>query len=167
MPGAARSPRSSTPNGCRRSPRRLDVDVFAGGPAIRRAVTRLGVAQSIVAVFERPAAVPAARLTASGQRLVVVEALDNPANVGAVVRSAAALGWDGLLLDRESADPLARRSLRVAMGTAFALPHARVDDVVGTLVELQRLGVTTYGLTPDGRGAGHRRRRPTARAAPW
>ena len=129
---------------------RLEVDVFAAGPAIRRAVTHLGVAQPIVALFERPAPMSAARLTANADRVVVVEALDNPANVGAVVRSAAALGWDGLLLDRDSADPLARRSLRVAMGTAFALPHARTDDIVATLAELHRLGVVTYGLTPDG-----------------
>ena len=92
---------------------------------------------------------PPARLTARAERLVVVEALDNPANVGAVVRSAAALGWDGLLLDRDSADPLARRSLRVAMGTAFALPHARVDDVVATLGELRALGVAHLRADAD------------------
>jgi tRNA G18 (ribose-2'-O)-methylase SpoU len=128
---------------------RLDTAVFAAGPAIRRAVTHLGVAQAIVALFERPEATPPAQLLERAERLVVVEALDNPANVGAIVRSAAALGWDGALLDRESADPLARRSLRVAMGTAFALAHARVDDVVATVSELARLGVVAYGLTPD------------------
>ena len=128
---------------------RLGVDVFGAGPAIRRAVTRLGVAQAIVALFERPQPAAAQVLTATADRLVVAEAVDNPANIGAIVRNAAALGWDGLLLDRGSADPFARRSLRVAMGTAFALPHARVDDVTATVAELDRRGVTTYGLTPD------------------
>lgn len=128
---------------------RFDADVFAAGPAIRRAVTHLGVAQVIVALFARPDLTAAPLLTATAERLVVVESVDNPANIGAIVRNAAALGWDGLLLDGESADPLARRSLRVAMGTAFALPHARVDDVVDTVAELGRLGIATYGLTPD------------------
>ncbi len=62
---------------------------------------------------------------ADATRLVVVEGVDNPSNIGSIIRNAAALGWDGLILDHTSADPLARRSLRVAMGTVFALPHAR------------------------------------------
>lgn len=128
---------------------RLAVDVFAAGPTVRRAVTRLGVAQAIVALFERPPMTPAVRMISAASRLVVVEAIDNPANIGAIIRNAAALGWDGVVLDDESADPLARRSLRVAMGTAFALPHARFDDIVTTVADLGGAGFVTYALTPD------------------
>ena len=123
------------------------VDVYVGGEDVRRLVTRLGAPQSIVALFHRPARASAQDLLARCDRLVVVEGVDNPANVGAIVRSAAAFGWDGLLLDHTSADPLARRALRVAMGTAFTLPHARTRRLVDELRESG--GHTLYTLTPD------------------
>ncbi len=69
---------------------------------------------------------------------MIVEAVDNPSNIGSIIRNAAALGWDGLILDHTSADPLARRSLRVGMGTVFSLPHARTTDLVGELRALDR-----------------------------
>jgi tRNA G18 (ribose-2'-O)-methylase SpoU len=126
----------------------LPDPVFGAGDAVRRAVTRLGVVQPVLAVFERPAPADAAAL-ATGDRLVVVQGVDNPSNVGAIVRNAAALGWDGLVLDAGSADPLARRSLRVAMGTAFSLPCARVDDVEPYVRSLRVHGVTALALTPS------------------
>ena len=73
--------------------------------------------------------------------------MDNPANVGGIVRNAAGLGWDGLLLDHTSADPLARRALRVSMGTVFALPHARSTALADELRGLD--GIDLYALTPS------------------
>ncbi|MEP4648960.1 MAG: TrmH family RNA methyltransferase, partial [Ilumatobacter sp.] len=99
----------------------LTCPVYAGGEHVRQVVSGLGMPQSIIALFHRPARPTVADLAARCRRLVVLEAVDNPANVGAIIRNAAGLGWDGLILDHTSADPLARRSLRVAMGTAFAL----------------------------------------------
>ena len=55
----------------------------------------------------------------------MVEAVDNPINIGSIVRNAVALGWDGMIFDYTSADPLSRRSLRVSMGQAIAFPAAR------------------------------------------
>jgi tRNA G18 (ribose-2'-O)-methylase SpoU len=78
-----------------------------------------------------------------------VEGVDNPTNVGSIVRNAAAFGWDGLLLDRTSADPLARRALRVAMGTAFTLPHARTADLLAELTAMVAAGFEVLALTPD------------------
>ncbi|MEL0075249.1 MAG: TrmH family RNA methyltransferase, partial [Ilumatobacter sp.] len=109
---------------------RLGSDVFIGGDEIRRLVTGLGMPHPIVAVFNRPPRPSPAALLARSRRLVVAEQVDNPANMGGIVRNAAGLGWDGLLLDSTSADPLSRRALRVAMGTAFTLPHARTPDLV-------------------------------------
>ena len=126
---------------------RVRAPVYAAGEAVRQAVTRLGVVQPVLAVFERPAPAEPAAL-ATRDRLVVVQSVDNPANIGAIVRNAVALGWDGLVLDRESADPLARRALRVAMGTAFGLPPARVDDLEAYLGALHAAGVTTRAMTP-------------------
>lgn len=95
----------------------LGIDVFIGGDQIRRMVTGLGMPHPIVAIFERPPRPSAVSLLARSRRLVVAEQVDNPANIGGIVRNAAGLGWDGLLLDGYSGDPLSRRALRVAMGT--------------------------------------------------
>jgi tRNA G18 (ribose-2'-O)-methylase SpoU len=100
-----------------------------------------------VALFERPARPSVAALARDATRLVVLEAVDNPANVGSVIRNAAAFGFDGLILDHTSADPLARRSLRVAMGTAFALPHARTKYLADELGSLA--GWHVLAMTPE------------------
>ncbi|HWL44850.1 MAG TPA: RNA methyltransferase [Ilumatobacter sp.] len=139
------------------------IDVFVGGEAMRRHVTGLGMPQPVIALFQRPPRPTPAELTSRAQRLVVVEGVDNPANIGGIVRNAAGLGWDGLLLDHTSADPLHRRSLRVAMGTAFALPHARTRDLVGVLAGL--VGIELFALTPDTAAVDIRDIRPGGRRA--
>lgn len=123
------------------------VDVFLGGDEVRHHVTGLGMPQPVIALFHRPPRPAAAELAARARRLVVVEGVDNPVNIGGIVRNAAGLGWDALLLDHASADPLSRRALRVAMGTAFALPHARTRDLVSVLAGLA--GHDLLALTPD------------------
>lgn len=123
------------------------VDVFVGGVEVRRFVTGLGMPQPIVALFHRPPRPAAADLIATCRRLVVVEGVDNPVNVGGIVRNTAGLGWDGLLLDHTSADPFSRRALRVAMGTTFVLPHARTTDLPGVLAAAE--GIELFALTPD------------------
>jgi len=125
----------------------LDCPVYGGGDEVRRVVSQLGIPLSIVTLFDRPPRPSVAELAASSNRLVIVEAVDNPSNIGSIIRNAAALGWDGLILDHTSADPLARRSLRVGMGTVFALPHARTTDLVGELRSLS--GIEFYAMTPD------------------
>jgi tRNA G18 (ribose-2'-O)-methylase SpoU len=126
---------------------RLGIEVFLAGDDVRRMVTRLGIPHPVVALFRRPPRPSVAELVAASERLVVLEGVDNPANVGAVVRNAAALGWHGLILDHTSADPLSRRALRVAMGTAFTLPHARTQTLRDDLAALG--SHTLVALTPD------------------
>ncbi|MEL6893009.1 MAG: RNA methyltransferase [Actinomycetota bacterium] len=121
--------------------------VYGGGDEVRRVVSGLGMAQSIIALFERPARPSVGELARRCERLVVVEGVDNPANVGGIVRNAAGLGWDGIVLDHTSADPLARRALRVSMGTAFSLPHARTTRLAEELRALD--GYELYAMTPD------------------
>lgn len=137
------------------------ADVFVGGDEIRRLVTGLGMPHPIVALFHRPPRPAPSELVAQCERLIAVEAVENPANVGGIVRNAAGLGWDGLLLDHTSADPLSRRCLRVAMGTAFSLPHARTTDLVATIESLD--GFERFALTPDRDAVDIRDVRPTGR----
>jgi len=125
----------------------LSCPIYGGGEEVRAIVAQLGVPLSIIALFHRPARPSVAQLASTSRRLVVVEAVDNPTNIGSIIRNAAALGWDGLILDHTSADPLARRSLRVGMGTVFSLPHARTQHLA---TELQSLAdFEWYALTPD------------------
>ncbi len=124
-----------------------DIPVYAADVDIRRHGMGLGVPLSIIALFRRPAALDT-DMVAAGRRVLALEGVDNPVNVGAVARSAAALGWGDLLLDRTSGDPLARRALRVSMGTTFALRHARAADFVATLMAERRRGALVVALSP-------------------
>jgi tRNA G18 (ribose-2'-O)-methylase SpoU len=125
------------------------VDVFTASSELRAAVTQLGVPLDVIAIFERPPRLDAAELARTVRRLVVVEAVDNPVNIGSIVRNALGLGWDGLLLDTTSADPLARRAIRVSMGHALHLPHARSDDLSSVVRGLAADGMTVCALTPS------------------
>lgn len=68
-----------------------------------------------------------ATMPAEHPRIAVLESVVNPANIGAIFRSAAALGIDGVIVTGDSADPFYRRSSRVAMGTVFQVPWTYVD----------------------------------------
>lgn len=122
--------------------------LYVASVDIRREVTGLGVPLDAIGLFHRPIAKRADVVIENCRRLLVLDCIDNPSNVGAIVRTAVALGWDGLLLDSSSADPLSRRALRVSMGSALRIPYARVEDIAHTLSDLRDRGVTTIGLTP-------------------
>jgi tRNA G18 (ribose-2'-O)-methylase SpoU len=124
------------------------IPVYAAHADVRKTLTGMGVALDIMGLFERPAPLKLNELLATAHHLLVVEDVDNPTNIGAIVRSAAAFGIDGVILDRNSADPLARRALRVSMGTAFSMRYSRVADASTTLIALRDAGYIVCGLTP-------------------
>ncbi len=78
----------------------------------------------IVCAMRRKVATDYEKVLEGANRIVVLEDVENPINVGAIFRSAAALGMDGLLLSPACADPLYRRALRVAVGNVFKVPWA-------------------------------------------
>jgi tRNA G18 (ribose-2'-O)-methylase SpoU len=83
----------------------------------------------------------------SYRRVVVVEDVVDHTNVGAILRNAAGLGWDGVLLAPRAADPLYRRSIKVSMGAVFSLPWARLTDWAATPQLLEDSGFQTVALT--------------------
>jgi len=85
------------------------------------------------------------------QRLVVLEDIVDHTNVGAILRNAAGLGWDGALLSPRAADPLYRRSIKVSMGAVFSLPWARLVDWRNAPHMLSAAGFLTVALSlaPD------------------
>ena len=76
--------------------------------------------------------------------------LNNPNNLGVVLRNAAGLGIDAVLLDPTCGDPLYRRAIRSSMGQVFAIPHARIGATPNSLAELHQQGFETVALTPRG-----------------
>ena len=124
------------------------IPIYAAHADVRKTLTGMGVALDIMGLFERPSPLKLDELLATARHLLIVEDVDNPTNIGAIIRSAAAFGIDGVILDRNSADPLARRALRVSMGTAFSMRYSRVTDASSTLIVLRDAGYIVCGLTP-------------------
>ncbi len=82
----------------------------------------------------------------TGRRIVVLEDVVDHTNVGAIIRNAAALGWDGLLVSPRCADPLYRRSIKVSMGAVFSLPWARLDEWAEAIPLMQSAGFTVAAM---------------------
>jgi tRNA G18 (ribose-2'-O)-methylase SpoU len=124
------------------------VPVYRAGPPVIQAVTGYQMHRgALVAFARRPLPTPE-HVLAGARRVIVGEAIVNPTNLGVIVRSAAALGIDALLLDPTSCDPLYRRANRASMGEGFALPHARVDRLPEGLAPVRAAGFTVVALTP-------------------
>jgi tRNA G18 (ribose-2'-O)-methylase SpoU len=124
------------------------VPVYAASRAVIEAITGFNVHRGVLASFDRRPAPDLAALLAAARRVVVLEDVNNPTNVGAIARSASALGVDALLLDPVSCDPLYRRALRISMGETLRLPHARLAALPAGLAPLREAGFTVAALTP-------------------
>ena len=117
-------------------------------PARMEQITGYHVHRGALAAFDRPMPPELEVLLASARRLVVIEDVVDHANVGALMRSAAAFDIDAVLLTPACADPLYRRSIKVAMGAVFAVPWARLPWPAG-IDRLHAAGFATLALTPD------------------
>ncbi len=105
----------------------------------------------IVCAMRRKVATDYEKVLEGANRIVVLEDVENPINVGAIFRSAAALGMDGLLLSPACADPLYRRALRVAVGNVFKVPWAFIGKSEATwqkegITMLKDMGFTTVAM---------------------
>ncbi len=129
-----------------------ETAIYIADENVRRDVTGLGVPLRAMGLFRRPALTSVSSLLTSARRLVIAEAIDNPTNLGAIIRSAAGLGWDGIILSSGSADPLARRALRVSMGTGLMLPFARLDENDDIQSLLREHSFRSFALTPSSTG---------------
>jgi tRNA G18 (ribose-2'-O)-methylase SpoU len=110
-------------------------------------VTGFHVHRGALASLGRTPLPTVAEVVDGARTLVVCEDVVDHTNVGAIFRSAAALGVDGVLLSPRCADPLYRRSVKVAMGTVFALPWTRLPDWYNAMQEVAAHGFTTVALT--------------------
>jgi len=101
-----------------------------------------------LALGARPAPVDSVAFE-SAHRLLAVEGIGNPDNVGGLFRVAAAFGVDGILLDCASGDPLYRKAIRTSMGAAFKVPFAKLDNWLDTLARARAAGTEIVALTPE------------------
>jgi tRNA G18 (ribose-2'-O)-methylase SpoU len=123
------------------------------------------VTRGVLASADRPEPVDPERLIATGRRFVVLEAINDFENLGAIFRNCAAFGVDGVLLDPRCADPLYRRSVRVSMGNVFGVGFASLPDWPDSLAMLGKAGVPLLALTPRPAGQPLRSYQPADRWA--
>ena len=105
--------------------------IYVAPKALFKEITGYEVVRSALAVFERPSLPNATELLDSlgARRVAVLEDIGNSTNIGAIFRSAAALGIDAVLVTPSCHDPLFRRAARVSMGTVFQVPWTRIGSV--------------------------------------
>ena len=120
-----------------------DIPVFTGSRELLQVLTGYTLTRGVLCAMRRPAPRPVAEVLQGAQRVVVIDGVVDSTNVGAIFRSAAALGMDAVLVTRTSCDPLNRRSVRVSMGTVFLVPWTWSDDYQQ---ELNALGFKTVAM---------------------
>jgi len=129
-----------------------DAQVYVGVEALLRDLTCFHLHRGALAAMHRPVLpsvhelVAGARGGAGARRVAVLEDIVDHTNVGAIFRSAAALGVDAVLVSPRCADPLYRRSVRVSMGTVFQVPWTRLESWPGGLHALADDGFTVAAL---------------------
>ena len=107
-------------------------------------LTGYELTRGCLCAMRRPADKTLEEVTAQARRIAVLDGIADAANVGAILRSAAALHMDAILLSPTCCDPLHRRAVRVSMGTVFQIPWARLDP--DWPEQLRRLGIKTAAL---------------------
>ena len=104
-----------------------DCWIFLASVSQFRELTGYEVVRGALACFERPAPLAVDDVIAGARRIAILEDVTNYANMGAIFRSAAALGMDGVLVTPACHDPYYRRCARVSMGAVFQVPWARIE----------------------------------------
>ncbi|GAB3867091.1 RNA methyltransferase [Nocardioides maradonensis] len=124
-----------------------DAPCFVLSEAMAEQVTGFHVHRGALASLERPPLPPLDEVLDGARSILVLEEIVDHTNVGAIFRSGAALGFDAVLLAPRCADPLYRRSIKVAMGAVFSVPWTRLDSWYDALPDLEARGFTTVALT--------------------
>ena len=123
-----------------------DVPVYAAPLEVLTQLTGFHLTRGMLCAMRRPILPSAEEICRGARRIAVLENVMNPTNIGAIFRSAAALGMDALLLTDEGSDPLYRRAIRVSMGTVFQLPWTYLGRDEPWTQSLRRLGFCTAAM---------------------
>ncbi len=128
-----------------------DVPVYTAENEVLAQLTGYALTRGVLCAMRRPKPLTADQVCAGAKRICVLEGIVDSTNIGAIFRSAAALGMDGVLLTPTCCDPLYRRAVRVSMGTVFQIPWARIGDTPADwpaqgLAQLNQYGFKTAAL---------------------
>jgi tRNA G18 (ribose-2'-O)-methylase SpoU len=99
-----------------------DIPVYTGSRELLASLTGYTLTRGVLCAMRRRALPSVEEVCREARRLVVIDSVTDTTNIGAIFRSAAALGMDGVLLTPTSCDPLNRRAVRVSMGSVFLIP---------------------------------------------
>ncbi|MGA5408566.1 TrmH family RNA methyltransferase [Streptomyces lavendulocolor] len=132
----------------------VPAPVYTVAPDLAERVTGYHVHRGALASMQRKPLPTADELLTGARRVVVMEGVNDHTNIGAIFRSAAALGMDAVLLSPDCADPLYRRSVKVSMGAVFSVPYARLDTWPRGLDAVRDAGFRLLALTPHEKATG-------------
>lgn len=113
-----------------------DIPVYTGERRLLEQLTGYTLTRGVLCAMRRPADLSIETVCREARRVVVIDGVVDTTNIGAIFRSAAALGIDAVLLTRSSCDPLNRRAVRVSMGSVFLVPWTWLDGPVSSLNDL-------------------------------
>ncbi|MBA4083864.1 TrmH family RNA methyltransferase [Janibacter terrae] len=122
------------------------VPVYTGSAEVIEGITGYNLHRGALASMHRPELPSLADVLDGARRVLVIEDVVDHTNVGAIFRSAAALGTDAVLVTPRCADPLYRRAIRVSMGTVFQVPWTRVEPWPAGIEDLRAAGFTVAAL---------------------
>jgi tRNA G18 (ribose-2'-O)-methylase SpoU len=120
-----------------------DKPVYTGDRELLARLTGYTLTRGVLCAMRRRPLPSVSQVVGDAQRVVVIEAVTDTTNIGAIFRSAAALGIDGVLLTRDTCDPLNRRAVRVSMGSVFLVPWTWMD---GSASQLRDYGFKTAAM---------------------
>ena len=121
-----------------------DIPVFCAEFDILTQLTAFKLTRGMLCAMKRKPLPKVSELCNSKSRIVILDKVMNPTNVGAIIRSAAALGMDAVLLTKGCSDPLYRRAARVSMGTVFQIEWTFLEN--DSLDEVKALGYKTVAM---------------------
>lgn len=110
-----------------------DIPIYTGSRELLTQLTGYALTRGVLCAMRRMPKPSVADVLKNARRVVVIEAVTDTTNIGAIFRSAAALGIDAVLLTRDTCDPLNRRAVRVSMGSVFLVPWTWLDAPITSL----------------------------------
>ncbi|MBQ9032113.1 MAG: RNA methyltransferase [Parasporobacterium sp.] len=123
-----------------------DLPVYLAPLSVLTRITGFALTRGILCAMRRKTLPHHEEILSGSSRIVVLENVMNPTNVGAIFRSAAALGMDGILLTKGCTDPFYRRAARVSMGTVFQIPWTCIPDGPSATSVLHEKGFLTAAM---------------------
>ena len=106
-----------------------EMPVYTGSRELLASLTGYTLTRGVLCAMRRPQAPHVSDIVQGARRVVIIDGVTDTTNIGAIFRSAAALGIDAVLLTRTACDPLNRRAVRVSMGSVFLVPWTWIDDI--------------------------------------